>query len=126
MSSHSEDYVSQLKQELARSNAERQALVEEFRKDISDRAFTPEDLKTKFADLLPKAYDRLTFLLENSDSESVQLSAVKYIFDVAMGKVKITGDNDPDGAIKDLLEAIIPKTAKNRSVNKWLHYRRLR
>lgn len=111
MSTHSDNYVNELKSEIARGEAERKALIEEFRKDIVEREYSPEDLKTKIKDLLPTAYERLVYLLNNSDSESVQLSTAKYIFNIAIGAVKITAENDPDGDLQKLLDALVPEKA---------------
>lgn len=107
MSNYSEDYVNALKQEIARSEAEREALVQEFSRDIAQREYSPDDLKKKFAELLPTAYERMIYLLNNATSEAVQLSVAKYIFNVAIGHIKITAENDPDGDLKELLGALV-------------------
>lgn len=107
--SANDDYVNTLKAELAKEQAYRKAVVDEFKDALTsnEKDFSPEDLKKKFYALLPTAYERLTYLMNNADSEAVQLGAIKYVFNIATGQVKITGDNDPDAKMTELLSQLV-------------------
>ena len=107
MSTYSDDYVKTLQAEIARKDAEKEAILSEFRTAISSNAeWSPEDLKTRFNVLLERAYDRMVTLLDNADSEAVQFSICKFIFSVGFGTVKVTDENVPDKELKDLLAAL--------------------
>ena len=106
MSAHTE-YVNQLKAEIAREQAFRIAVVEEFKESVSsDKDFSAEDMKKRFYALLPTAFERLTYLIGNAESEAVQLSAIKYVFGIATGQVAITDANDPDAKLRELLTTL--------------------
>lgn len=106
-----DDYVSKLKNELAQEQAFRAAVVEEFRESIqNEKEFTPEDMKKRFYALLPMAFERLTHLINNAESEAVQFSAAKYVFSIATGQIKVTADNDPDAKLTELLSSLVTNT----------------
>jgi hypothetical protein len=100
-----DEYIKTLQAELQRKDAHMEALRQEFRQSINEAAnWTPEDLKKQFNGLLEQAFNRLQYLLGNADSESVQLSAAKFVFQVGLGAIKITDANDPGKVLRDLLE----------------------
>lgn len=106
-----DDYINSLKEEIAREQAFRQSVIEEFKEAVTTtKEFTPEDLKKRFYALLPIAFERLSELINNAESEAVQLSAAKYVFSIATGTVKITGDNDPDAKLAELLGSLVTNT----------------
>jgi len=109
-------YVAQLQEELARERARRQALVEEFKNDLNNAEdFSPEDLKKRFKQLLAIAWERANDLIVNAESESVQWAVCKYVFQVGLGQMKITDDNDPDKAVNDLINELINPSPKETS-----------
>lgn len=105
----SSEYASMLAQEEARHQAEREALVEEFAKQLKEE-WTPEDIKNKLTELMPQAFARLQYLLNNADSESVQAGLVRYVFGVALqGLAPGGGTTDPDDEFKKLLGDLATK-----------------
>jgi hypothetical protein len=108
LSSANDGYINQLKAEIAREQEFRKAVVEEFKESInSDKEFSPEDMKKRFFALLPTAFERLTFLINGAESEAVQLSAIKYVFNIATGQIAITNTNDPDAKLAELLSSLV-------------------
>lgn len=106
--SASEGYIEKLKAEIAKEQAFRKAVVEEFKESVeSNKEFSPEDLKKRFYALLPTAFARLTYLINNAESEAVQLGAIKYVFNIATGQIAITNTNDPDAKLAELLTSLV-------------------
>jgi hypothetical protein len=107
MTTNNEDYVKELQAELARRDAEREALIAEFTETISDaKEWSPEDLRKKFNTLLATAHTHMLNMLDNTDSDAVRWSIVKFIFSVGLGVVRITDDNSPDKDLITLLESL--------------------
>lgn len=106
--SANDEYINTLKAEIAKEQAFRKSVIEEFKESIeSDKEFSPEDMKKRFYQLLPTAFERLTHLIGNAESEAVQLSAIKYVFNIATGQIAITNTNDPDAKLAELLSSLV-------------------
>jgi hypothetical protein len=87
---------------LAQSLSEyRTALGQEFADSSEDAKITA--VKATFTKLLEDAAASIESLMKGADSESVQLSAAKFVFQVVMGKKLAEGTSDPmDKLISEL------------------------
>lgn len=111
--SDKDKYLASLQEELAREKARSQALVEEFKVELStNEDFSPDDLKKRFRQLLGAAWEKAVYLLDNAESEATQWQVAKYIFGVGLGQIQITDTNDPNKALNDLLNELVTKTEK--------------
>lgn len=86
MAKASDEYVKQLLQEVAKSEADKKALVEEFEKAAAD-TWDPSEIREKFKELLPQAFVALKQLMLNAESESVRAALIKYVFDTSLREV---------------------------------------
>lgn len=98
-------FVNRLIAEQARLQAEKQALIEEFTKSIPGE-WSPDDLKIKLKDLLAKAYARLSQSIDNDDEPALAFQAAKFVWLQGIGAIKITGENDPDKELNELLKKL--------------------
>lgn len=108
------DYVQTLERERARLKAENEALVAEFRETVTEE-WSADDVKKKIRDLMAIAYERMATLMVHADNEAVQAGLIKYVFNIGIGVIKVTDDNEADAEFKELLSAIKktdPNTAK--------------
>lgn len=99
----SEKHVKELIAEVARREAERLALVQEFTKS-SDPAATAETAKTAIKDMLPEAIIVMKDLMQNSGTDGVKAGLAKFVLATALDKTKL--EDETDGAIKRLLEQL--------------------
>lgn len=100
-----DSYIKTLQDEIVRREAEKKALLEEFKQEIID-TWTPEDIKKKIGELMPVAFQTLRELILEAESESVRLNAAQYVFNLRIGKIKITDDNSSTAALTELLSNI--------------------
>lgn len=106
----SREYANALEREVAALEAQKKALIEEFRKNVPVD-WSADDIKEKLrTSLLPTAWHRIEYLLANAESESVQASLAKYVVSIAIGQIKITDDNDPGrDELNNLLSELMDK-----------------
>lgn len=105
-----DDYIKELKEEIARAEAEKQALVEEFKESIKD-GWNKEKIREKIGDLLPTAYESLADLILNAESEAVRAGLIKYVFSIVvdLDPTPPPTPEDPDKEFKVLLAALAEK-----------------
>jgi hypothetical protein len=103
-----EAYAKDLLDNVARVEAEKTALIEEFTKEIKDKGktFSDEDIKDKIKTVLPTAFAGLQDLLENAESETVKASLIKYVFDSALLILKKETADDKNDPIKELMASL--------------------
>lgn len=113
-----ERHVEELIAEVARREAERLALVQEFTK-TNDPAATAESAKGAIKDMLPEAIIVMKDLMTNSGTDGVKAGLAKFVLATALDKTKL--EDETDGAIKRLLEQLgaestdvtrVPRTPK--------------
>lgn len=102
-----EEYIQELLTEQARREADYKAIVEEFKNNVT-KDYSPEDIKEKIRELMAEAYGTLRELLD-AEKETVRFQAAKYIFDIGIGQIKVTDENDPDKVLAELLKDLTKK-----------------
>lgn len=107
-------YVRELLEEQARLIADRDAVVGEFAKQIAERgeAFDEEDIKKKVKEVLPDAFAGLKSLINNSESDQVRASLIKYVFDLAILVLKKESD-DKGKKMPDTVGDLVKQLEKN-------------
>lgn len=73
-------------------DAYRNAIGEEF--DLSEKE-AADKVRATFGEELEAAANKVIYLMEHAESEAVNLSAAKFIFQVVMGKELHDGKGDP-------------------------------
>lgn len=107
-----DSYTEEVMKELARSEADRKAVMEEFTEQIKKRGdlFDEDDIKAKLKEVLPEAFAALKSLLNSAESETVRATMVKYIFDAAL----VTFKNNAKGEdVPETVADLVKELAKN-------------
>lgn len=108
MGAASDDYVKSLQSEVARVEAEKKAIVQEFEKVIKEE-WTPELIREKIrTEILPSAWISLQDLILNSESDSTRSGLIKWAFEFA-SRPTANPDEDPDQELTQLLKQLAPK-----------------
>jgi hypothetical protein len=113
MSAKGDDYVKNLQNEVARLEAEKKAISEEFEKVIKED-WTPEVIREKIrTEILPSAWVSLQDLIMNGESEATRSTLIKWAFETA--SKPLPGENDPqDDADKGLTELLKELSSKEK------------
>lgn len=109
---NAEEYIKELLAEQAQREADYACLVEEFKKNVT-QDYSPEDVKEKIRELMADAYATLKELVTTAEKETVKFAAAKYIFDIGIGQIKVTDENDPDKQLVELLKDLSNKKDKS-------------
>lgn len=109
-----EQYRKLFLEEQTRNELDRKAIQEEYKRSVP-KDYSPEDIKEKVRELMAEAFASLKELITSAEKESVRFAASKYVFDIGIGQVKITDENDPDKALVDLLKGLADPKAKDDS-----------
>lgn len=111
-----ETYVDQLKKEIAQQEADKAALIKEFTSGTRARRgemMTVKEVREKISKLLPNAFEQLTHLLTNAESESVRVSLAKYVFEVHE-KLEASDVDTPEG-LAGLMRELSGDSAKSNA-----------
>jgi hypothetical protein len=108
-----EQYRKLFLEEQTRNELDRKAIMEEYKRSVP-KDYSPEDIKEKIRELMAEAFATMKRLM-TAEKESVQFAAAKYVFDIGIGQVKISDENDPDKALVDLLKQLNDPKAKDDS-----------
>ena len=100
-----DDYIKSLVQEVARREADMEALRAEFAKPES-RHLTTEELREKLSGLVADAVITLKDLMDNSEKESVRFAAAKFVLDIKLNDKPKDGEEDP---VADLIRQLQSK-----------------
>jgi hypothetical protein len=122
--SASEEYIKKILEEKAKAEADRDAIIQEFSKTLPEE-WTPEDLKDKVRDLLGEAYARIKVTI-NCDNEALAYKAAKDVFDIGIGRIAISDQNDPNKQFEDFVKSLKPKTEDEKVIDKVIQAERKR
>lgn len=107
----SNNYGSRVQEEIARLQAEKKAVIEEFEK-VASEELTPEKIREKIREeILPAAWVSLQHLIVNAESESTRAGLIKWAFE--FGSKVLPGDvpvDNPDAELTRLLKGIVKTT----------------
>lgn len=110
-------YQNSLIEELARAEADKQALIQEFSNSLP-KEWSPDDLKEKVTKLMGKAFARVAKTIDDDLNPALAYKAAKDVIDIGIGRVVITDANDPDREIKELLKSLKPQTEVEKVLDK--------
>lgn len=112
----SSKYNNSLVAEIAKLEADKQAIIEEFLKTVPEE-WTADDIKKKVRDdLLPTAWARMTTILKTTENETLASNLAWKIIGLAIGQVKITDENDPGRSeLAELLKSISPDQSQSQA-----------
>jgi hypothetical protein len=101
------NYTKAVQDEIARLEADKKAIIEEFEK-VASEELTPEVVKEKIRkEILPAAWVSLQHLIVNAESEAIRANLIKWAFDFSskLERPRLP-ENNPDKELAELLKAI--------------------
>lgn len=114
MGQDQESYIKTLQQEIEQAEKDKLALRQEL--TATGGQDTPETpaqvIKKSLLPNAPEYIQNLDALAHSADSESVRMQANKLLIEWAVTDKLVTGDDDADAELKDLLKKITKKGAK--------------
>jgi len=111
-----EAYAQELLKEQSKLEADKQALIEEFTKEIVEKGtlFSDEDVKGKIKEVLPDAFVALQSLINNSESDAVRANLVKFVFEIALAELKQEKKDNGPSTVEDLVKELSKNDTKKQ------------
>lgn len=112
MAKPNDEYVEELKKEIARQEADKKALKEEFTNLVTEQ-WDNEKIREKFKELLPNAFLELKKLMVGTDNDNLRLSIIKFIFTTAMSEANLSDPEKADKAAATIVAQLMAKSGND-------------
>lgn len=111
MASDQDNYIEELKREIAQNEADKKALTQEFATLVTEQ-WDNEKIREKFKELLPNAFLELKKLMIDTDNDNLRLAIIKFVFSTAMSEVNLGDGEKGDKAVATIVAQLMKSSGK--------------